>query len=112
MKKYIKAILYLIIPILFISFILSIFEYFNIYNKYIFKYIKLIILIISCILSSYYLTCKNIKKLSCILLSLFIIIFLFLINILFIKVNNSHILIYYLIIICSYYLGCIIKKSN
>lgn len=115
--KYIKSVLYLLVIYITLNFIITIFDYFDIFNKTIINYLEILSIIISFFYSCFYLgkNCKQKAYIESIKISLSMI-FISIISCLIFKIKIINLIIYYLIIIISSYLGSIFginkKKSN
>lgn len=116
--KYLKALLYIFIPILIFNIILSIIYYFNIINSKTLSTLNTILVTISMFIGGIYIGNKSNKKgyLEGIKISLIAVIILFIISYLaFDKGITIKSLIYYLLLIISSTLGSMIginKKRN
>lgn len=109
--KYLKVLLYIIIPILILNIFVSIFYYFNIIGNNSINYLKLIMVAISMLIGGIYIGSKTTKKgwLEGLKVGLEVIIILFIISYLaFEQGINIKNLIYYLIILSSTTLGSMI----
>lgn len=117
--KYLKVLLYILIPILFLNIILTLLYYFNILSTTGTNYFKLAIIVISMLVGGIYIGSKAEKKgwLEGIKIGLEVIVLLFLISYLgFDKGINIKTLIYYFLILASSMLGSMIginkRKTN
>ena len=117
--KYLKVLLFILIPILFLNIILTVLYYFNILGTSGTNYFKLAIIIISMLIGGIYIGSKAQKKgwLEGIKIGLEVIILLFLISYLgFDKGINVKTLLYYFLILSSSMLGSMIginkRKTN
>lgn len=116
--KYLKALLYIFVPILIFNIILSILYYFNIINSKTLSTLNTILVTISMFIGGIYIGNKSNKKgyLEGIKISLIAVIILFIISYLaFDKGITIKSLIYYLLLIISSTLGSMIginKKRN
>ena len=116
--KYLKALLFTIIPILVLNIIITILYYFNLLGTTPISYIKLILVLISILIGGFYVGTKSTKKgwLEGIKIGLATIILLFLISYLGFGYDiNIKTIIYYFLIIISSMLGSMIginKRKN
>ena len=116
--KYLKALLYIFIPILFFSLILSLLYYFNIISDKSLNILKIITTLISFIIGGIYIGKKSNKKgyLEGLKIGLIIIFLFFTISFLaFDKGMSIKNLIYYLVILATSTTGSMIginKKKN
>lgn len=117
--KYLKTLIYIIIPILILNIIISLLQYFNIIESNLTSYLKLIIAAISMLTGGVYIGSNTSKKgwLEGLKVGLEIIIILFIISYLaFDQGINVKTLIYYFILIISSMLGSMIginkRKEN
>ncbi|MDD6224299.1 MAG: TIGR04086 family membrane protein [bacterium] len=109
--KYLKALLYIIIPILVVNIILTVLYYFNIVGTTGINYLKLGMIIISMLIGGIYIGSKAEKKgwLEGIKIGIEVIILLFLISYLgFDKGINIKTVVYYILMITSAMLGSMI----
>lgn len=117
--KYLKTLIYILIPIIILNLIISLLYYFNIIGDSTANYIKLIIVTLSMLISSIYIGSKANKKgwLEGLKIGIGTIIILFIISYLaFDQGINYKTLIYYFIIVISSILGSMIginkRKEN
>ena len=113
--KYLKTIIYILIPILFLNLIISLLYYFNIINDGFINYIKLFIAAISMLIGGIYIGSKTTKKgwLEGLKIGLGMIVFLFIISYLaFDRGINTKTIIYYFILVISSMLGSMIGINN
>lgn len=109
--KYLKALIYILIPIIILNTIISLLYYFNIIGNETINYLKLIIMAISMLISGIYIGSKTDKKgyLEGLKIGFEVIIILFIISYLaFDQGINIKTLIYYFIILTSSTLGSMI----
>lgn len=116
-KIYLKSFLYTSI-ILFISlFIITLLDYFSLFSSNTCNILKLITVIISIFVGAFLIGKNSLKKgyLEGIKYALIIISLIFIINIIFLRVININLLIYYIIILLSSIFGSMLginfKKS-
>lgn len=117
--KYLKTLIYILIPIIILNLIISLLYYFNIIGDSTANYIKLIIVTLSMLISGIYIGSKANKKgwLEGLKIGIGTIIILFIISYLaFDQGINYKTLIYYFIIVISSILGSMIginkRKEN
>ena len=117
--NYLKALLYIIIPLLVLNIVMTILYFFNIIGNSSINYLKLIIVLLSMIIGGIYIGSKANKKgwLEGIKISIVVIILLFLISYLgFDKGISIKSVVYYFLITISSMLGSIIginkRKSS
>lgn len=117
--KYLKTLIYILIPIIILNLIISLLYYFNIIGDSTANYIKLIIVTLSMLISDIYIGSKANKKgwLEGLKIGIGTIIILFIISYLaFDQGINYKTLIYYFIIVISSILGSMIginkRKEN
>lgn len=117
--KYVKVLLYILIPLLVLSIIMTLFQHFNILGESGTNYFKLIAIALSMLIGGIYIGTKATKKgwLEGIKVGLEVIIILFIVSYLaFDKGISIKTLIYYIIIVSSAMLGSMIginkRKSN
>lgn len=106
--KYLKSLLYILVPVIVLSIITSILYYFNILNSKGVNYINLIMIALSMLLGGIYIGTKADKKgwLEGIKVGLEVIVILFIVSFLaFDKGMNIKTLIYYFILVASSTLG-------
>ena len=117
--KYLKTLIYIIIPILILNTILSILYYFNIVGNDASNYLKLFIMAVSMLIGGVYIGSKTNKKgwLEGLKIGFEVIMLLFIISYLaFDQGMNIKTVIYYFILLASSTLGSMIgiskKKTN
>ncbi len=118
--KYLKVLIYIIVPTIILNIILSVLYYFNLLSSGIINYLKLFIILISMLIGGIYIGKEATKKgwLEGLKVGLEVIIILFIIGYLaFDKGITIKNLIYYFILILSSTLGSMIginkrKKTN
>lgn len=117
--KYLKTLIYIIVPILVLSIILSLLYYFNIIGNGVSNYLKLFIVAISMLIGGIYIGSKTTKKgwLEGLKIGFGTIILLFIISYLaFDQGMNIKTIIYYFILLASSVLGSMIginkRKAN
>lgn len=118
--KYLKVLIYIIVPTIILNIILSVLYYFNLLSSGIINYLKLFIILISMLIGGIYIGKEATKKgwLEGLKVGLEVIIILFIIDYLaFDKGITIKNLIYYFILILSSTLGSMIginkrKKTN
>lgn len=109
--KYLKSLIYILIPILVLNTILSLLYYFNIVGNQVNSYMKLFIVAISMLVGGIYIGSKASKKgwLEGLKIGLEVIILLFVVSYLaYDKGVNVKSIIYYFILIMSSMLGSMI----
>lgn len=109
MLKYIKHLLYIIIPIIIGIIILTVFNYLGIFNNGVIRVLEIILILVSVFISSYLLGKRSKSKgyLEGLKLGVLFILILFIINIIISKFKLS-VLIYYFIILITSILGSMI----
>ena len=107
--KYVKGMLFFLVPFITLLFIITIFYYFDILSNQSIKYFKFIILLLSCLIGGVYVgkQSKNKGYLNGIILSSIVLVFFFLIT-LFFGNFKWQILVYYLIIMLTTTIGSMI----
>lgn len=117
--KYLKTLIYILVPILVLNVILSLLYYFNIIGDSVSNYLKLFIVAISMLIGGIYIGSKASKKgwLEGLKVGLEVIILLFVVGYLaFDQGINGKIIIYYFILLASTMLGSMIginkRKAN
>lgn len=117
--KYLKTLIYILVPIIVLNIILSLLYYFNIISSGASNYLKLFIVAISMLIGGIYIGSKANKKgwLEGLKVGIGVILLLFIISYLaFDQGMNIKILIYYFILLVSSILGSMIginkRKSN
>lgn len=109
--KYLKALVYILIPILILNFLVSLLYYFNIISDNAINYLKLFIAAISMLIGGIYIGNNSTKKgwLEGLKVGFIMIIIFFIISYLaFDKGINGKTLIYYFILLASSMLGSMI----
>lgn len=117
--KYLKTLIYILVPIIILNIILSLMYYFNIIGNNISNYFKLFIVAISMLIGGIYIGTKASKKgwLEGLKIGIGVILLLFIIGYLaFDQGINVKTLIYYFILLASSMLGSMIginkRKEN
>lgn len=117
--KYLKALIYIFVPILVLTLILSILDYFNIIGNSLSNYLKLFIAAISMLIGGIYIGTKASKKgwLEGLKVGLIVIVLMFVISYLaFDQGMTIKTVIYYFILLASSMLGSMIginkRKAN
>lgn len=109
--KYLKVLIYIIVPILLLNIFLSVLYYFNLINTNIINYLKLFIVALSMLIGGIYIGKKSTKKgwLEGLKVGLEIIVILFIISYLAFDIGITiKTLIYYFILLSSSTLGSMI----
>lgn len=117
--KYLKSLLYILVPVFVLNIIVSLLYYFNLIGNGTINYFKLFIIAISMLISGIYIGSKASKKgwLEGLKIGIGVIIILFIISYLaFDQGINTKTLIYYFILLASSMLGSMIginkRKQN
>ena len=117
-KKYLKAYIYTFSILIISLIIITLFSYFNIFKPTLINILKLLTVVISMFIWSFIIGKNSIKKgyLEGLKYGLIFIVFILLINIIFIRYFSLKLIIYYLIILITSILGSMFginfKKSN
>lgn len=108
--KYLKALLYIFIPILFFNIILALFYYFNIINNKTLSILNIILILISMFIGGLYIGKKSNKKgyIEGIKIGILAVLTLFIISYLIYSNKSINTLIYYLVLIFPSILGSIL----
>ena len=110
--KYLKGLLFFLVPFIVLTLLITILYYFDILNNQIIKYFKIIIIILSCLLGGFIIGRNSTSKgyLNGIKLSGIIVIIFLILNLIFKGFKWYH-LVYYFIIIVTTTIGSMIGIS-
>ena len=110
--KYLKGLLFFLVPFIILTLLITILYYFDIINNQIIKYFKIIIMILSCLLGGFIIGKNSTSKgyLNGIKLSSIVVIIFLILNLIFKGFKWYH-LIYYFIIMVTTTIGSMIGIS-